>query len=294
MPLDELLKYFMEWKEHTTTPIQNLFFDDYGAHGYFADMRLHSAFQPLFAADGLKVAAHEALLRASDGNGHSISPLDAFAVPKTSDEIVYFDRLVRVLHALNFVHQSDGKADLFVNISGRHLLSVSGGHGQTFEALLRYCGLRTSQIVLEILESHVDNLRHLQNAITAYRQRGYRVAIDDFGCENSNFDRLWQLTPDIVKLDRSLIVEATQNARARRILPKIVEIIHDLDAQVVCEGIETLQQHQLALDAGVDLVQGYFYAKPSPILVNSVPADVPLTKWRAAPNGIRTLAVCPD
>lgn len=125
------------------------------------------------------------------------------------------------------------------------------------------CGLKPRQVILEVLEARVDDISRLNDAVAAYRQRGYRVAIDDFGCEHSNFDRLWRLTPDIVKLDRSLIVQATSNERARRILPKIVDIIHELGAQVVCEGIETPEQHNLAIEAGADLLQGYYYAMPS-------------------------------
>lgn len=78
------------------------------------------------------------------------------------------------------------------------------------------------------------------------------------------------MTPDIVKLDRSLIVQGTTNERARRILPKLVEIIHELGAQVVCEGVENLDQHRLAVDAGADLVQGYYDAQPSSDLLNPV------------------------
>lgn len=127
-----------------------------------------------------------------------------------------------------------------------------------------------------MLESHVDDLRHLQGAISVYRSRGFRVAIDDFGCQHSNFDRLWRLTPDIVKLDRSLIVQVTKNSRARRILPKIIQIIHDSGAQVVVEGIEIPEQHALARDAGADLLQGYFYARPSVEVVSQAASTIPL------------------
>ena len=60
----------------------------------------------------------------------------------------------------------------------------------------------------------------------------------------------------------SFIVQSEVNPRARKILPKLVEIIHDLGAQVVCEGIETKGQHELAVSVGVDLVQGFYYAIP--------------------------------
>lgn len=274
MPIHDLLNYFSEAAEGAARPIQHLLFNDDGAHGSYAGMDLYSAFQPLFSADKLLPVAHEALLRARNAEGRAISPLDAFAVPKSNEQIIYFDRLCRVVHAVNFAHQSSRVPDLYLNISGRHLISVNGGHGQFFEAMLRHCGLQPAQIVLEILESRVDDLKHLQAAIAAYRLRGYRIAIDDFGCQNSNFDRLWQLTPDIVKLDRSLIVEATSNPRARRILPKLVDIVHDLGAIVVCEGVETVPQHQIAVDAGVDLLQGFYYARPAPDLVDNLPNGV--------------------
>ncbi|MBW7901723.1 MAG: EAL domain-containing protein [Rhodocyclaceae bacterium] len=261
MPIDDLLAYFADGGER---PRHHLLFDDSGVFGRYRDLCLHSAFQALHAADTLRPAAHEALLRARDEHNRAISPAEAFARPGTPDEVVYFDRLCRTLHALNFVNLGGGDGTLYLNVSGRHLLSIGeGGHGRTFEALLAHCGLTPGQIVLEILESGVDDLKHLQSAIAAYRQRGYRVAIDDFGCQNSNFDRLWRLEPDIVKIDRSLIVQATDDARARKILPKLVDIIHDLGARAVCEGIETRLQHDLAVGAGADLVQGFHYSRPA-------------------------------
>ncbi|TCT24143.1 EAL domain-containing protein [Thiobaca trueperi] len=267
MAFNEILAYFEEWSGDRSGTAHHLRFDDQGAFGSYRGMRLYSAFQPLFAGQDLAVVAHEALLRVRDEDGRALSPAEAFAVPTTPSEAMYFDRLCRMVHTLNFVQQAESEAELFLNVSGRHLLSLSSGHGQTFEHLLNLCGLTPDQIILEILEGHVDDIGRLNDAVNAYRSRGYRVAIDDFGCEDSNFDRLWKLTPDIVKLDRSLIVQGTTNERARRILPKLVEIIHELGAQVVCEGIENLDQHSLAVDAGSDLVQGYYYARPSSDLI---------------------------
>lgn len=268
MTIAELLNYFDAAAELPGESIRHLRNDQHRAVGNYRGMQLCSVFQPLFAAGTLRASAHEALLRAVDEHGRPLSPGDAFAVPQTANEVVYFDRLCRVLHVLNFISQASNGAELFLNVSGRHLLNVeNGGHGETFERLLAMCGLKPQQIILEVLEARVDHIEPLNKAVQAYRARGYRVAIDDFGCEHSNFDRLWRLTPDIVKLDRSLILQGTTNERARRILPKIVDIIHDLGARVVCEGIENLEQHHLATDAGADFLQGYLYARPSPQLL---------------------------
>ncbi|WP_319244675.1 EAL domain-containing protein [uncultured Propionivibrio sp.] len=260
---DKVLSYFTAWNRYLPGQAPSLQFDDTGIFGGFGGMRLYSAFQPILSADTLRPVAFEALLRARDANDSPLSPAEAFRRADTPDQVVYLDRLCRVVHAINFFNQDAAAGDLFLNVSGRHLMRVDTGHGSTFEKLLGYCGLTPHQIVLEILEAHVGDLLRLQEAILAYRSRGFRIAIDDFGCAHSNFDRLWQLTPDIVKIDRSLIVQAEQNPRARRILPKIVEIIQELGAIAVCEGIETAAQHDIAVDAGADYLQGFHYGRPT-------------------------------
>lgn len=186
-----------------------------GVSGHFARLRLHSHFQPLLDAVTLQPLAHEALLRPLDpDSGAYLPPSAAFACARTPQEAVYLDRLCRVVHALNFVRQQPGRQLLFLNVSGRHLAAVAQEHGAAFERLLALCGLQPQQVVLEILEASVDQLELLQTALQAYRKRGFRIAMDDFGCQHSNFDRLWQLTPDLVKLDRHLIQQAEVNPRA--------------------------------------------------------------------------------
>lgn len=239
--------------------------------GHFRGLELKSVFQPLFSTHADQAVAHEALLRAIDRDGRPLLPAEAFSAPASSEEMLFLDRLCRVVHAGNFVRQGV-PGDLFLNIEGRHLLAASN-HGQTFESLLKVCGLTPERIVLEILEARIDDLGRLQEAVAGYRSRGYRVAIDDFGCEHSNFDRLWRLNPDIIKLDRSLMVQAEANPRVRRVLPKLVEIIHELGALAVCEGIENQTQNDLAVDAGADWLQGFFYARPATQLWRQAAGD---------------------
>ena len=232
--------------------------------GHFAGLELHSYYQPVFEARGLQPFAHEALLRPrKPGDTDFSSSLEALNSPTTAQAAIYLDRLCRVVHAMNFVRQQPGAQHLFLNVSPQHLQSVAHNHGEAFEALLQLCGLRPQQVVLEILESSVENLELLQTAVQSWRQRGFQIAIDDFGCQHSNFDRLWKMTPDIVKLDRQLVQQAAQNPRAALILPKLIDMVHDLGARVVCEGVETAAQHQQCMDAGADLLQGYYYARPA-------------------------------
>jgi EAL domain-containing protein (putative c-di-GMP-specific phosphodiesterase class I) len=289
--IELLLAHFEEWSGSAHGGDQQLKFDEHGVCGCFRGLRLYSAYQPLVRADDGRTISYEALLRARKANGDNVSPADAFAVPDTPAAIIHFDRLCRMVHTVNFVHFGGRQGDLFLNVDFRHVLSIEAGdHGRAFEKLLRQFGLSSAQIVIEVIESRIDDLDLLEEAIVAYRKRGFRVAIDDFGAQQSNFDRLWRLSPDIVKIDRSLVVEASRNPRARRVLPKIVDIIHELGASVVCEGIETSLQDALARDSGADLLQGFLYGKPSlvavipppPTFANSVvPPPRQHENWRA-------------
>ena len=280
MEFSKLLAYFEEWKGRQSVTDHALQFDDNGAIGCYDGLRLYSVFQPILYAGDLKPFAYEALLRVRSLSGELLGPQDVFRRTEVSEEILYLDRLCRVIHSINFFSQNpDRKLTLFLNVDGRHLLNVAnGGHGRTFQSLLEFCGIRPQQVVLEIVESLVADSTHLVEALESYQKLGYRIAIDDFGSRESNFDRLWNLSPDIVKLDRSLVSQSVVNTRARRVLPKLVDIIHELGATVVCEGIEDEEQHRIAIDAGTDLVQGYYYARPASqigrLATTSIPAEL--------------------
>lgn len=212
----KLLEYFDNPHLHS----RYLSFGEMGASGCYDGLQLRSVFQPVLLASTMKPFAFEALLRASNEQGLAIPPHRAFSLPKKSKEIVFFDRLCRTIHAVNFALQAEPGNVLFLNVDGQHLLHVDGGaHGDAFETLLGYCGLSPRQVVLEILESRINDLGRLMEAIASYQSRGFRIAIDDFGCQHSNFDRLWQLTPDFVKLDRSFMVQSMVSSRARLVLP---------------------------------------------------------------------------
>ncbi len=237
-------------------------------------LQMRSVFQPIYTAKTLlEPVAFEALIRAQTiASGQTVRPDLLFANVTSEAEGVLLDRLCRFLHLLNFERQAPGSAALYLNLSTSHLQALQQGqHGQFLTAMHTLCPVDPTRIILEITETQFDYPEMLNSIVCAFKDRGYRVALDDFGARHSNFDRLWALTPDIVKIDRELLLQAHTNLRARKVLPKVVEIIHDLEATVVCEGIETLDQHQLAVSAGVDLVQGFLFARPNRALQQPLP-----------------------
>lgn len=222
-----------------------------------------SHFQAIFAATTGELAGHEALLRASMPDGVALSPQSAFHIARSEDRLVDLDRTSRTLHLMNYLRYPipDGLL-LFLNVNPGLVTEVSD-HGHISELVSEKYGFAKNRIVIEIIENAATSNTLLERATRNYRRRGFQVAIDDFGSENSNFDRLWRLEPDIVKLDGRLFRDLSANPRATRIVTKVIEIIHEIGARAIIEGIETEVQANLAVEAGADMLQGYYFDRPA-------------------------------
>ncbi len=95
------------------------------------------------------------------------------------------------------------------------------------------------------------------------RRAGYRIAVDDLGAGYAALGALASLEPDVVKLDMSLIRHLDQHLTKRRVVGAITTLCHELGSKVVAEGVETVQEAAAVMEAGVDLIQGYLYARPT-------------------------------
>jgi EAL domain-containing protein (putative c-di-GMP-specific phosphodiesterase class I) len=109
------------------------------------------------------------------------------------------------------------------------------------------------------------------------RERGIRVALDDFGAGYSSLGALRTVPADIVKFDRALLPEQSASVREARFFDNLVRAIRALDLTVLAEGIETEQQLDLAREAGCFAVQGYLLGRPMP----AADATALIAAWRA-------------
>ena len=230
--------------------------------GYFKGLILTSQFQPIFSLAHKRPVGYEALLRAKNPAGQKIAPIDVFNMPLSEHESVYLDRLCRNLHLRNFLSIPDHSSWLFLNINP--MVTVKGKlYGPYFAELLTRYQMPAHRIVIEILEGTIQDESLLANAVDYYKELGCLVAIDDFGAGQSNFSRIWSLSPQIVKFDRSIIVQAANNHHARRVLPNLINLVHESGSLSLMEGIETEREALIAMDSGIDFVQGYFFGKPT-------------------------------
>lgn len=212
------------------------------------------AFQPILDLSAKRIFAYEALLRTDE---ESMRRTDIFiATAERLDKVHLLGRTVRAAVARA---AADAPADalLFVNVHGLELTDeelFSDEHGLAPIA---------QRVVLEITERTGLDPAAGPTRVAMLRRLGYRIAVDDLGAGYAALGALATLEPDIVKLDMSLVRDIDRHPVKQRVVAAIANLCRELGSRVVAEGVETESENRACIDAGVDLLQGYFYAKPA-------------------------------
>ena len=224
-------------------------------------LHLRSHLQPIYSVKAAACVGFEALVRAFDADG-PVAPERLFESARKDGDVVLLDWICRALHLRKFATIDRGDRKLFLNIhpevAARDARSV-----REFADLVRYYGLPPGRLCVEILEAPCPDEGLLREAVLAYRAMGAGIAMDDFGQGRSNFDRIVALRPELVKIDRSILTRTVGETRSRRMLPSIVQLLHEAGAQVAVEGIESAGEALVAIDSGADHLQGFHFAPPS-------------------------------
>ncbi|HET7731147.1 MAG TPA: EAL domain-containing protein [Usitatibacter sp.] len=223
---------------------------------------LNSHFQPIFSVRRQGCVGHEALVRASGEGRVPLAPSRLFAEAFASGRGVELDWICRALHLRNFARMDPGEGMLLLNVHCAAAVEDASAAGE-FADMVRFYGLVPQRVCVEMLEDHCIDEPGLRAAVGAYRGLGTRIAMDDFGTGRSNFDRIVALRPDIVKMDRSILIDAVGDEKSRNMLPAIIELLHEAGAQVAVEGIESANEALIAIESGADLLQGYYFALPA-------------------------------
>ncbi|WP_129560978.1 EAL domain-containing protein [Paraburkholderia dokdonensis] len=247
------------------------------------ELTLTSVFQPVFSLSHMRAIGYEGFLRAHDALDRPVSPLDVFGAAARVGEALQVDRLAQALHLENFALLGAEREWLFLNVHPGTLTDPY--HAAALLANLRRLDLPPRRVVLEVLDvpnvpdvqgvdkTEAMDLDALAHAVAEFREHGFLVALDDFGAGHVDIGRVWQLNPDIVKLDRIMLLHAAHRADMAATLPALVALLHEAGKLVLIEGVETEHEAQLALSCNADFVQGFFFARPAPGLTDAAHAQ---------------------
>ena len=224
--------------------------------------RLGTAFQPVFRSRTGELEGCEALLRLPRDSGFE-GPYQAFTAAFATGLAVDLE-VASIERVLRDAEPFAGDHLVFLNLLAPFLGDPRFGAAWLVERVVAH-GRQPSRVILELPEiSRIADFPALARALEPYRLEGFRVAIDDFGAGYTNLRMITDVGPDFVKLDRVFIENVFVHARKRILVESVVSLCHRINCGVIAEGIETPEDLETCLGAGVDYLQGFLLARPGP------------------------------
>lgn len=226
------------------------------------DFELH--YQPQISLRDGSVVGIEALFRLSSGG----QPLPANAVIHAAAATGLLGRLTdavieRGIQQLSELHRFRPGLVLSLNVSEQDL--SEGRLTERIFPILKKYKVASSNLCIEVTEeSLLHNPDAAARTVDDLRAAGIAVSMDDFGVGFSSLTNLRVLAVDELKIDRSFVTGLVGDPRTEALVVSIVELARRLGAKVMIEGVEQLDEVTMARSLGIDLIQGYVFARPMP------------------------------
>ena len=223
-------------------------------------------FQPIVSAKDGEIVAYEMLMRSTPDIG--MFPLEILDCAERSDRLYDIERAT-MKNALAIIEQHQDtfkKKKLFVNSITAHMLDDSDWN----ELVERY----GEKMVVEFTEQTEISDDTVEGIRDRLGKSKIKIAIDDFGTGYSNTSNLIKYSPDVVKIDRSLITGIHTKPTIRKLVSGFIEFIHENGYQALAEGVETYEELKTMIQLGSDLIQGYYVSRPKPIMLYEVSDSV--------------------
>ncbi len=174
--------------------------------------------------------------------------------------------VTKIIIKKSFKYFEDKDCSFSINLTERDLLE--GYLSEFLKDKLSYYSIDASRVIFEIVESVVvdNNFKTISEQIKELKEMGFKIAIDDFGIENSNFNRLLEMNADIIKVDGSFVSELKENEKMALIVKTIVNLAKSLNIDTVAEYVKDEYIYEAVKELGIDYAQGYFIGKPQPTI----------------------------
>jgi len=220
-------------------------------------------YQPVMDADG-KLMYAESLLRCTNpdpsigGPDKFIPLMEKAGLMKDIDDMVirktFYDMEMRIKKRFN----------ISINLSSGQLTNPSYSYFLSLFAAQQ--GIEPGQIIFEIVEDTlIENLKIGRETLLKLKEKGFKIAIDDFGKGFSSLSYLSELPVDILKMDMAFVTSVPGDPKKESIAAHIIKLAHSLDLKVVIEGFETFEQFEFFKKLGCDNFQGFYFSHPLPL-----------------------------
>ena len=230
----------------------------------------------ILAAESIRVR-YQPILRLDDGQVHGFEALSAgpqgdifenpemlFSFAEETDQIVDLERLCRTA-SIRGAASVGPERRLFLNTSARGVLDPEFLSPDLLEQA-RLVGLAPENLVVEITERvAITSNRDFRRAVDRLRETGVRFAIDDVGAGYSSLQTVAEIEPNYLKFDLSLVRDIHQSRIKRNLLESLVSLADKIEAEVIAEGVEQVEEYRTLRALDVPYGQGYLFGPPTPM-----------------------------
>ena len=232
-----------------------------------AEDRVEVFLQPIYSNKDGKFTSAEALVRIREKDGRLLSPGLFIPIAEVNGQIIELGD--RVLEKVCECFKNTDILDLGIHYIEVNLSVVQcemeNLADRVIEIVKRY-EIEPSRINLEITETASISARTvLLENMKKLIDYGFTFSLDDFGKGESNLMYIVEMPVSLVKLDYDMSKAFFNSIKAKHVVRAVVGMAHDLDLQLVAEGIETIEEIEGINQEGVDYIQGYYYSRPLPM-----------------------------
>lgn len=227
---------------------------------------MYVVYQPKVSLRKGVVKGFEALVRWNNEKFGEISPGSFIPLAEKSRMIILIGSFVLEEACKKIKYLSDnGYKDFNIAVNLSEIQFQDGNFVNQLKEMIEKYEISPNNLELEITESmFMKSFKNNLAILEQIKKMGISIALDDFGTGYSSLSYLTKLPIDILKIDRSFIIDLCNNFKEKCMVESIISLSHKLHIKVVAEGVEEKEQVNYLKAIACDYVQGFFYSKPKP------------------------------
>ena len=223
--------------------------------------KIISFFQPIIDNSTKNVVKYESLIRIIDDQGKILSPFYFLEIAKRTK--YYTDLTLFVIkYSIGAIDKLNAEVSINISMIDIEKDSIR----ENIISILKDNKDKASKITFEILEEeNVKDFSLVKDFLQTVKSFGVKIAIDDFGKGYSNFERLLEYSPDILKIDGSLVKNIETGRFSLNLVETLVSFAKRQNLKTIAEFVENENIYKILQEIGVDCSQGYYFGKPEPL-----------------------------
>lgn len=222
-------------------------------------------YQPIVMAPDFRIIGAEALLRWKNEKFGNVSPAVFIPILEESGLIIPVGRYVLREAAQACKKWRNTIPGFRVHVNLSYVQIHKSDLMKDLDSCIEEVGIDTDSLVLELTESgYIETNDRIKEILRELKAKNIDLALDDFGTGYSNMRYLKEIEVKTVKIDRSFVLQALNNEHDYNIISHIIDMVHSLGSTVCMEGIEQSDELDKMMKAKPDMIQGYYFGKPSP------------------------------